>query len=541
MYQLEGRKCSSATFSVLPSDVKLDIFDFIQSKVDQGHARLVNKEWSLIMKPRMWREFKTSLQGNITNDIHHLTPEQKSCIQKIRSLVVDVADSRSRLDVRIEKFMDLLQDDQLLEFSCSGEASLSPKHLLILLRHQSNLRTFRAHVHFQSNTFIDDVASRKTGQTSVFKSAFRFLRSLRIYVGDESQKVRQQEVALAELFLEASPLLGCLEICGWRRSWHDKMDKIPLTSVFSVTMGPRQIPRNLKRLVIADMDLSRGGNKLASTVDLSNLHSLKFEYCDNIGSFLYDVGASIRKTGTLLKVLTVRFRRWRKFCYIDPQINAMDWFLASFRGLEDLEVANWDLGIIDWRRGLATHQTLKKFLLSSPSMYFRDSTSWSNFMGYVLEQCPNLHDFACLIQGLDSARLEDMQLPTTLPDFLVAALDLAASVPTLRTLRLLYTPGLEYPTDTERQDPDTMEKTGRIASHMATLALTYLHSKGSNITMLAFSSDSRWKPGRADKNLQYCPHHYYNRRIINIGGEEIIEAVPLREYMTEYPDAAGFV
>ena len=39
----EGVCVSTRAFSRLPNDLKLDIFDLVRSKIDQGNARLVNR------------------------------------------------------------------------------------------------------------------------------------------------------------------------------------------------------------------------------------------------------------------------------------------------------------------------------------------------------------------------------------------------------------------------------------------------------------------------------------------------------------------
>ncbi|KAF2462889.1 uncharacterized protein BDR25DRAFT_397418 [Lindgomyces ingoldianus] len=164
MYKTDNSaNVSKLTFSALSRDLKLEIFDFVRSKFDQGNARRVSRvmeppwwnEWNHLMRPRMWRDFTTTFQGTFAEDFQKLSEERQACFQDIRTLAAGGNHVRPDYDALFSSFMHLLRDDQLLELDSAKETPLDSKQLLSLLRHQSNLRTFRARLDFSDMDMHD--------------------------------------------------------------------------------------------------------------------------------------------------------------------------------------------------------------------------------------------------------------------------------------------------------------------------------------------------------------------------------------------------
>lgn len=496
------------------------------------------------MRPRMWRDFTTSLRDTFAADLHQISEEQHACFHDIRTLAVGGKHVGHDYDARLSGLMCLLYDDQLLEFSSARQTPLNMMQLRSLLRHQMNLRSFQVRLDL-SDTAIEDMAPWTTEQASFFMSALCSLTSLRIYVGDRftdgdyHRALQNYEIACNGLLMKAAPLLHCLEICGWRQTWTARIDRIYLTAFLGNAANPKQFPSTLRHFLLADMDLSGAEKELTRAINIAALYSLKLESCDKYGPFLRTLAVSIRQTGATLKVLTIRGRTGEIAGdneYINYELKDL---LCSFAGLEELEFQSLWAGLIDWKACLRAHQTLKKLLVASPIMT-DGHFSWTEKIAHILEQCPNLQYFAYPPTTPSLGYIASCQLPSKLPLRLYESLDVVAAFPTIRTLRMLYAPGF-YEDRSNRQDLAWAEKAGQIAHRIATLVLTHLDLKGSNIKLLALSPSSRWKQVCADSNLQYYPHYYYRLQIVDLDGTKVIKAAPLRDYVAECPSAAIFM
>lgn len=76
-----------------------------------------------------------------------------------------------------------------------------------------------------------------------------------------------------------------------------------------------------------------------------------------------------------------------------------------------------------------------------------------------------------------------------------------------------------------------------MAHSFALLVLRYLTLRGSDVKLLALSPNSRWEQDRGDSNGQYYPNDYYNCGSAEVDGNTVIEAVSIRDYLAENPDA----
>ncbi|KAF2869661.1 hypothetical protein BDV95DRAFT_83046 [Massariosphaeria phaeospora] len=533
----------TSTFSNLSEDLKLDVFDFVRSKSDQGNARLVSQEWNRLMRPAMWRDFTTSLRGSFANDLHKPSEQQLVCFHDIRALAVGGKHVGSDYEACFSSFMRLLRSDQLLHFTSAKETPLKMVQLLSILRQQKNLRSFRARLDL-SNTASEDKASWTTEQTSLVTSALRALTSLRIYFKNGSSADNGHEMECSSSLVKAAPLLDCLEICGWRPTpnwrevWGPRIDPIPPTALFGNTAILNHIPRKLRHLLLADANLSGVETTLLSALDCATLCSLKLEYCDKIVPFLQALTTSIQQTGTQLKVLTIRTRNDEIAGDNDCTREVRD-LLSSFGGLEELELDYMWCGYLDWKATLRTHRTLKKFEIGSGHLG-DGHPLWTERIAAALNQCPNLQYFIYSPTRLTSGYILDCQIPGSLPMGLVESLDVVAATPTLRKLRLLTAPGLSEDR-INRRDPAWVQKASDMAQGVATLVLTHLYLKGSNIQLLILSPSSRWKQAHNDRNQHYYPHYCYRLQTVDYKGKKLIIAAPLRDYIAEYPDAAIFV
>ncbi|KAF2462886.1 uncharacterized protein BDR25DRAFT_320407 [Lindgomyces ingoldianus] len=287
------------------------------------------------------------------------------------------------------------------------------------------------------------------------------------------------------LFLKAAPLLDCLEICGWRQTWPDRVDRIPLTTLY----------RN--------------------------------------------VAAYITKMGTQLKVLTVRTRKDEIAGDEGDTEDAVKDLLCSFSGLQELEIDFLSILCLDLETCFSAHGTLKKLHVSC-NRWVNGASHWNSKIVRILELCPNVQYFAYSIRISYPGYAMDCQILFPLSPRLYEVLDTISAAPSIRALRILSGLGF-WEDEANREDRNWIEKVGQIAHHFATVILTRLHSKGSIIRLLALSPNLRWKQSRGDSNLQYYPHYFFRLKIVDVDGRNVIEAAPLRDYVAECPDAAIFV
>jgi hypothetical protein len=200
---------------------------------------------------------------------------------------------------------------------------------------------------------------------------------------------------------------------------------------------------------------------------------------------------------------------------------------------------NFDLAThVDWKSSLSRHQRLRKLHISS--MYMRDGcVNYTETITEILAQCPNVHYFAYQPTTPYFGYIIDCQPPTELSSRLCESLDAVAAAPALCVLRLLYAPGIGEDKSNRHNDA-WVAKAAQLAHRFATLVLTRLHFRGSNIRVLALSPESRWKHSRGDSNLHFYPHYFYKLQIAELEGQRVVNAMPLRDYVAECPDFAVF-
>ncbi|KAF2116868.1 hypothetical protein BDV96DRAFT_490937 [Lophiotrema nucula] len=530
----------------------------------------------------MFTHIKTSLRSSLPEECPGLAEGEDSCFHSIRALTVggrhedpdlyELSGGRypsvrfsshceqrlherhvgPQYDARFSSLMQQLRNDQLLEFESPRETPLTAAQLVGLLRRHSNLRSFRARLDL-SNIAIENRTAWTAENTPLFMSALRSLKTLRIYVGYESVEAgregRQYVESCNGLLLKAAPLLDSLEICGWPHlflGWTREC-KVPLMAVFGNSANSIQMPQSLSHLLLADLVLDDSPERLLSEINVAALRSLKLEYCRRPWGFLRRLGTTLRRTNAQLKALTIRTGIFDA-SGMDQCLNGemTDLFL-SFAGLEKLEFDTLWTRVVDWNLCLGPHRTLKSLLISY--RHHQGEAGLSGMIAGILRQCPHLQSFGYNPLCFSIEDVLDCQLPSFLPSELYNSLDAVAMAPALHTLRLLYAPGLcdgqikKWPIDGMllRGNPEWAEKAGQIAHREATLILAHLHSRGSKIRILALSPASRWEQHRGDSNLHYYPHYFYKSQMVGRDGNQVVEAVPIRDYVAECPDAAVFV
>jgi hypothetical protein len=315
--------------------------------------------------------------------------------------------------------------------------------------------------------------------------------------------------------------------------------EIRLNGPLEHPFGANQIPRTLRHLIIADLDLSGAEDGLVRALNLETLSLLKLEYCDRVGAFLRVLAAALRrKTKIPLKTLTVRTSPRNKGGKTDCMLGALDDLLQSFDGLVELECNFFFAAYVDWKSSLCRHPGLRKLHISSVLM----TDGYASYPGTIIEilaRCRNLHYFAYHPIAPYFDCIIDCELPTELSSRFCESLDAVAAAPALCMLRLLYAPGIDED-KLNRHNDAWAEKAAQIAQRFATLVLTYIHLRGSNIRVLALSPESRWKQDRGDSNLHFYPHYFYKLQIAEFEGQRIVNAVPLRDYVAECPEFAVF-
>jgi hypothetical protein len=357
--------------------------------------------------------------------------------------------------------------------------------------------------------------------------------------GDYTQALHDYEVAYNCLLLAAAPHLDRLEIFGWRWQGMPRDQEIRLNRPLEHAVGANQIPRTLRHLIIANLDLSGAEDGLLKALNLDTLSLLKLEYCDRVGAFLRALAATLRrKAKTSLITLTVRTSSCNKGQRNDCMMGALDDLLHSFGDLVELECSFLWAAYVDWKSSLRRHRGLRKLHISSIFM----SDGCANYTGTITEilaQCRNLHYFAYQPTTPYFGYIIDCQLPTELSSRLCESLDAVAAAPALRVLRLLYAPGIDEDRS-NRHDDAWVAKAAQLAHRFATLVLTRRHIHGSSIGVLALSPESRWKHSRGDSNLHLYPHYFYKLQIAELEGQRVVNAMPLRDYVAECPDFAVF-
>jgi hypothetical protein len=550
-------------FSALARDLKLDIFDFVNSKSDQGNACLVNQvvlvssssglwltllqEWNQLMRPRMWRDFTTSLLGTFVKQGNALTEAQKACFHDIRMLTVSSRKIEPDYYARFSNFLSMVRDDQLFEFSNATDSPLQMMHIFSLLHRQSNLKCFRARLDVSSAP-IEDLAAWSTELDLIL--AQRSLETLSMYIGNASTDIddvrearNKSEMAYSDSLMKAASRLHRLELRGWRqyRAYGKysmpREHKTQLNGLFQHTNNAHQISRTLRHLVVADLDLLGVEDSLMGLVNLDTLAVLRLEYCERSAKFIRALAAALRRqTTTTLRSLTFRSSR-STAGGLDADREAIEDLLRSFTGLDELECSMlWSAGF-DWKSSLARHPGLRTMLVSSRMVFAMlgefDREAGLKTITEILASCPSVQQFAYPPPTPLNGNIEGSLLPSTMDKYLYKSLDVIVTAPALHTLRLLWAPGIGEDKQ-NRENTAWIEMAARMAHRLATLILTHLHHKGSSIKHLAFSPESRWKQARADGNGHLYPHYFYKLKVRGVDGQEVVDAAP---YVAEYPIA----
>jgi hypothetical protein len=143
------------------------------------------------MGPRMWRIYTTNLTGSFINDIDVIPQDRITCLYNIRVLTIDERAEECSRDSRLASLLHLLRDNQLLEFNNATERPLHMKLFFHLLRHQSNLKSLRVRLDM-SSAVDEDTTLWSTELTFLLTSALSSLKTLRIYIGDDSGSGHQE-------------------------------------------------------------------------------------------------------------------------------------------------------------------------------------------------------------------------------------------------------------------------------------------------------------------------------------------------------------
>jgi hypothetical protein len=493
----------------------------------------------------MWRDFTTGLQGAFAEETDTLAKDEKACFYDIRALTVGGSLVGPDNNRRLMRFLRMVRDDQLLEFSSAAECSLPSVQLLALLRHQSNLRCFRARLDVYTAA-AEDAWLGTSKLALVVPSVLRFVKTLRIYFSDRSIDGNHEaalhggEVAYNRVLVQAARQLDCLEMCGWQPLGMPRRRKLGLHGVFEHTASVGFMPGTLQCLVLANLDLLGAEDQLTRMIRLETLSSLRVEYCDRVGCFLRALAIALRRQAkAALKVLTVRTSPYKIAEESNCMMGTLEDLLSSFAGLEELECSFFWAAYVDWKGSLSRHPRLRKLHVSSRLM--RDS--YSNRAGTIAEilgSCPEVHHFAYQPPTPSLGPIEGCPLPARLADRLYESLDAVAAAPSLFRLRLLYAPGIGED-KRKRDNPAWLAKAAQLAQCLATLILAYLHGKGSSVRLLALSAESRWKQGHGDSAGHFYPHYFYRLQIAEVDGQQVVRAAPLHDYVAECPDVAIYI
>ncbi|KAF2495920.1 hypothetical protein BU16DRAFT_560778 [Lophium mytilinum] len=380
-----------SAFSRLSADIKLEVFDFVRSKIDQGISRLVSREWNQLMKPWMWRSFTTSMRGATFTDLEALADERNDCLHDIRELSIyrrysESGSSGPGYHPNFQHLMDLLNDDQLLDFKSDKEFSMSSWDLLD----------------------IEDQASWITDHGRFVTSARHALRSLRVYVRDMPNEIEYNrathkvETACSRLFISSGSLLRDLEICGEPFTSID-------SSIDSILLN--HVPRTLKSLSFRDIHFYSQDHELLRTINIATLQSLELSSCTGTVTFVFALAASFGQSGSQLKVLTVRntnemFRPDHGFH------TALDSLLSSSTGLEVFEFNDALCDSLNWEESLRSHQKSLKSLLIAGDLMGMVTDPWSaELVEKVLDTCPHVEQFAYALLDPWLGWVQNYELP----------------------------------------------------------------------------------------------------------------------------------
>jgi hypothetical protein len=315
--------------------------------------------------------------------------------------------------------------------------------------------------------------------------------------------------------------------------------KVPLKGLYEYATHSVEISTSLRHLVLANLEISGAEDSLMSAINLNTLSSLRFEYCDRLGYFLRLLATALtRQTKSTLKVLTIRNSLYSIAGENDCMGGAFDDLLCSFGSLEELECSYIWAPYVNWKLCLGRHPRLKKLLVSSMQL----SDGWPNrteTIAGILASCPTVQNFAYSPPTPYFGYIESCELPSTLSRAFHESLDAVATASALHTLRVIYAPGISEDSS-NRQNTAWIEKAAQIAQRLATLILTHLHLKDSNIRVLSLSEESRWKQMYGDSNLHFYPHYFYRLHVADHDGQKVVSAIPLRDYVAECPDVTIF-
>jgi hypothetical protein len=496
------------------------------------------------MGPRMWRIYTTNLTGSFINDIDVIPQDRITCLYNIRVLTIDERAEECSRDSRLASLLHLLRDNQLLEFNNATERPLHMKLFFHLLRHQSNLKSLRVRLDM-SSAVDEDTTLWSTELTFLLTSALSSLKTLRIYIGDDSGSGHQEnnlykhEMAFDNILMQRACRLDELEICGWRWQGMRPEDRVRLQGLFEHTKRTDMLLQSTRSLTLAGMDLSGAGSRLLRTIDVLMLSVLRLEYCDRLGCLLQDLAACFRSQPSIqLRVLTVRETK-RHVPDDDVSVRgAMEDLLCSFTSLEELECSFLLAPYINWNISLSQHTRIRKLHVWSALM--NDGfPEWAEKVAAMLSSCGTLQYLAYSPPRPNLGKIIDCELPSTLRVRLYESLDVVATAPCLHKLRLLYAPG-HREDELNRENPLWIDKAAQVAHRLATLILTHLRLKGSNIRLLALSPESTWVQRSGDSNLHFYPHYYYRLHTSRINGRNDESVIPWRDYVAEHPDSRLF-
>ncbi|KAF2818558.1 hypothetical protein CC86DRAFT_375759 [Ophiobolus disseminans] len=518
--------------SGLPAEILSNIFTFVRTDEDMAAVSLVSRRWRDAMSRDMWAVTTSSLEPTMAKDFDALLSPQSGLLSHLTHLYVEDMEKSEDADERLRLLIAAIPKNKLREFDCNTDLPIST--LRILLQRQQCMDRFD----------VLDVSelARKDNDDDWIEPSMASITDFAMtapkkHLTDAEEKI--QHYKTCRKIVNGLPRLKIFRVKDDDES-HAEGNNVDIQHLFRGGDGVLRLP-SLTEFALDGIYIRPSSPFILEHLELSTLKILYLYNCTGISEFLHGLSDSYSKQTGPLSSVTIDLG-WhvadpaetkeaiQRFLSTCPKLT---WLLMDF-------MKHTTVGI----KCLEKHADTLEFLYLNMGSWPLCTMSYDvESLRALMQKCQKITTLCINIPESNLGPITDLADDFRLGPgrfdraYVESAsecfLDILASHPALKSLRLLNPPIIEF-INSDRGIPsrnsEVEAKHCRVAmQNYADQVYRFMSARGSLIKLLVTQPASipRVRPAK-DKNSHQWPVYAYTKgSVTDARGVKTVVAVPL--------------
>jgi hypothetical protein len=274
----------AASFSNLPTEMKVNVFAFIRTKLDQRAVCLVSREWRALMVPMLWEALTSTFQPTPSKSMAALLQPQSGILPHVKRVNVKSGRSptaavcESNIQATLRCLFTALPKQALHTFT--SDLTLPASLLVQLLQSQPQLRYLSPRVDNPGSDEPVEVAS--VGGAPWLASSLSQLAELKVYVHSQSTPKNDE----SRFLVENSVNISALGLLGQSGSTSAEMISRTVLDVPGAHNQGLTRTLELTRLLFASLCFANYSTTMFKSINFSALVTLRIASCQRTTPFL---------------------------------------------------------------------------------------------------------------------------------------------------------------------------------------------------------------------------------------------------------------